>query len=69
MIIGRIAEHPNPTTKIPTKMGGAATPEWDPIGFAPQSYVPGRTNGLLVKTLVPGTYLYLKGQSGTSGKW
>ena len=29
----------NPTTKIPTKMGGAPkAPKWDPIGFDPQPY-------------------------------
>ena len=29
-------EHPNPTTKIGPKMGGAPkTPKWDPIGFEP----------------------------------
>ena len=26
-------------TKIGSKMGGAATPKWDPIGFDPQPYV------------------------------
>ena len=30
------SEHANPTTKIPTKMGGAPTPKWDTIGFDPQ---------------------------------
>ena len=27
------SEHPNPTTKIGSKMGGAPTPKWYPIGF------------------------------------
>ena len=30
------SEHPNPTTKIPPKMGGAPAPKWEPIGFDPQ---------------------------------
>ena len=32
------SEHPNPTTKIGSKMGGEFTyqPKWDPIGFDPQ---------------------------------
>ena len=32
------SEHPNPTTKIGSKMGGEFTyqPRWDPIGFDPQ---------------------------------
>ena len=29
------SEHPKPTTKIGSKMGGAPTPKWDPIGFEP----------------------------------
>ena len=32
------SEQSNPATKIPTKMGGAPTPSWDPIGFDPQPY-------------------------------
>ena len=27
------SEHPNPTTKIGSKMGGAPTPKWYPIGL------------------------------------
>ena len=30
------SEHPNPTTKLASKMGGAPTPKWDLIGFDPQ---------------------------------
>ena len=30
------SKHPNPTTKIGSKMDGAPTPKWDPIGFDPQ---------------------------------
>ena len=30
------SEHPNPTTRIGSKMGGAPTPNWDSIGFDPQ---------------------------------
>ena len=30
------SEHPNPTNGIGSKMGGAPTPKWDPIGFDPQ---------------------------------
>ena len=33
------SEHPNPTTKIKPKMGGAPTPKWDPIDFDPQQHV------------------------------
>ena len=34
-------EHPNPTTKIGSKMGGAPTPKWDPInGIDPQPHLP-----------------------------
>ena len=30
------SEHPNPTTKVDPKMGGAPTPKWDTIGFDPK---------------------------------
>ena len=30
------SEHPNPTTKIGSTMGGDFTSKWDPIGFDPQ---------------------------------
>ena len=34
------SEHPNPTTKIPTKMGGAPkTPKWYPMGVDLRPYL------------------------------
>ena len=33
------SEHPNPSTKIGSTMGGAPTPKWYPIGFDPQPCV------------------------------
>ena len=33
------SEHPNPPQKNGSKMGGAPTPKWDPIGFDPQPEV------------------------------
>ena len=46
----KTSEHPNPTTKIGSKMGGDFTyqPKWDPIGFHPQPCCHGiRRSGLL----------------------
>ena len=33
-----LSEHPNPTTKIGSKMGGAPIPKWDLLGFDPQPF-------------------------------
>ena len=30
------SEHPNPTTKIPTKRVNSPTPKWDPMGIDPR---------------------------------
>ena len=48
------SEHPNPTTKIGSKMGGAPTPKWDTIGFDLRPCVSKPSTSHFFQTLSPG---------------
>ena len=55
-----MGQNPVPPVNIPiptkTKIGGAPTPKWDPIGFDPQPYVApqvGRGSRSVPQALVP----------------